>query len=693
MKAISVITTLSILAILLVSSAAAPLASAKSSGGGVTTFSPAAPTFVGSPAAFLTGPTQTSPFTDQAVVTDPPGPQVIPNHDGKGIVAQDIAKDDPPAPGPTIPPTVDCSPISANGGCQSITNNAGGATTQPFAMNAVNSKPFTVEPPDQGLCGGNGYIMETLNQGQVQIFSANTLAPVSSVISLDTVMGLTTLGWSSGGDIMCNYDYANGGHWFITQIVSANSEASGGPFVGCFAGVTDTCYEGIAVSTTNNPMGSYNVYFLNANEVDTDPGVGSLLNDFAKIATTNDAFLLFYDEFQLPSGLFNGAQEFAFTKSAMELGLSTSNPSFNVAYENMGSAPNLYPIPANGAYQPFPLTSDAWYQVIPATSPDPSDYNNANGGTGFMVGTLDFLGAGDNRVAVFDWTQLSTLDSLSCSSCGAIAFGGQLLTGGVTYMDEGANCLDNSGISSFCGLAPQKAGPIPLGDNCNVLPAQTTFPCPEGGIATNGDGATQASYSQGELWSAVSTVVNQQFGGSSELHLGATYWGVSTTGSSFSIAQQGYISPAHEDIEFPSIAAGDGPDVLFSFTLNGNGGPTGADNGGYYPSSAYALLNPGGKIIGHAIYIADLGKAPQDGFTEYMGYTASFGSLSTRPRWGDYGAAIYIPATHGQGTTYFASEYIQYPACSDSAYLSDPTCGGTRAPMANWGSSINSIGT
>ena len=58
---------------------------------------------------------------------------------------------------------------------------------------------------------------------------------MSAVIPLDTLMGLTRKGWSSGGDIMCTYDYDNGGHWFFTEFVSESSEASGGPFAGCFA--------------------------------------------------------------------------------------------------------------------------------------------------------------------------------------------------------------------------------------------------------------------------------------------------------------------------------------------------------------------------------------------------------------------------------------------------------------------------
>lgn len=493
---------------------------------------------------------------------------------------------------------------------------------------------------------------------------------------------------------MCVYDPANGGHFFITEIVSASPESAGGPFGGCFAGVPDTCFEGIAVSVTNNPMGAYYVYFLNANTVNSDVGsnatpdqyglTGVLLNDYAKTALTRDAFLVFYDEFDLYTGALNGAQQFAFDTLAMEQGAS----SINVAYENMGTAPNLSPIPANGVYQPVALPGTDWYQVIPAQTTDPTQYDNSNGGTGYMVATLDYYGAGDNRTAVFDWTGLGSLNSASCSSCSSIQFGGAIVTSTVTYQDEGGACLASQylSVSTFCGLAPQKTGPTPLGDNCASIGDGETAPCPESGLATNGDGATNAFYSQGTIWTAVSTIVGESFNTGTEYHVGATYWGISTSHmanvATFSLAAQGYVAAVHEDLAFPAMGASGGT-VLMSFTLSGNGGPTGADHGGYYPSSAYLILSSGNSPI----HIAALGQSPQDGFSEYQFYGTSLSYLF-RPRWGDYGQVVFNAAT---GQFFFSSEYIQSPNCSDSAYLNDPSCGGTRAQFANWGTSINSL--
>src|ERR1700722_2605335 len=233
---------------------------------------------------------------------------------------------------PSFPvPSVSCQPLGR--GCDRISTSKGGATSV-NGLNAVDSASLAtnpngdIEPPDQGLCAGNGSVVETNNIGEILVFNT-ALKRQSAPIPLDTIMGLTKLGFSSGGDPSCVYDSANGGHWFFTQIVSASSEANGGAFTGCFAGVANACSEGIAVSDGNNPFGPYHVYFSHADYNPAEPGYPSLLNDFAKISVTRDAFLMFYDEFPLlpgtlpggGGGIFNGAQEFAFNKSALERGL------------------------------------------------------------------------------------------------------------------------------------------------------------------------------------------------------------------------------------------------------------------------------------------------------------------------------------------------------------------------------------
>ena len=692
-----------------------------------TTYGPFSPTFVG-PAAtgcasgcsLLTGPFTTgstaSPSSSNApanlkAAAGLSGPHAMPAPTGASHAARSRAERSrarasahaAAAPTPVIP-NVRCQPLGD--GCDTISTSAGGATGAK-GLNAVDSGGLStnpngdIEPPDQGFCAGNGDVVQANNIGEILVFNT-ALKRQSAPISLDTIMGLGSRAWSSAGDTSCEYDSSNGGHWFFTEIVSASPEASGGAFTGCFAGVANDCYEGIAVSQGSSPFGPYNVYFLNANYNPKEPGYPSLLNDFAKIGVTRDAFEMFYDEFAIGSapgmggGVFNGAQEFAFDKTALERGRSVTlsggqpNLNFNVARENMGLLATPDGTCAGSA------GVDCWVAAIPAQPADNGQWDNHYDGSGFMMSALDFdsfagiPSAGDDRIAVWDWTGLRNLDSGGCGSCSAVKFGGQLFTGTDPYYDP-----ENNLGNGF--LAPQKAGPIPLGDECGAAGLSTgsspPASCPEGGINTNGDFMTQVSQAQGQLWSGMTTEVNQTFNAGPEIHEGAVYW-VVNTGSfdktrQFTITNQGYVSAAHEDMEFPAMAAegtgGNGKAIMI-FTLNGNGGPTHADHGGFYPSTAYGRLTATSTgLNGSVINIADAGQSPQDGFSEYQGFPGG-----VRPRWGDYGWAIYLPG--GSDRLYFSNEYIQYPNCTGSAFtLTIGTCGGTRDGLANWGTSVNYV--
>ena len=402
---------------------------------------------------------------------------------------------------PSFPvPSVSCQPLGR--GCDRISTSKGGATSV-NGLNAVDSASLAtnpngdIEPPDQGLCAGNGSVVETNNIGEILVFNT-ALKRQSQPIPLDTIMGLTKLGFSSGGDPSCIYDSANGGHWFFTEIVSTSSEANGGAFTGCFAGVANACLEGIAVTDGSNPFGPYHVYFSHADYNPAEPGYPSLLNDFAKISVTRDAFMMFYDEFPLVGslpgiggGFFNGAQELAFRKSALENGLPVQltngqpNPAVTVAIENMGHIPT----PDGTCARDKVLHQGGitcWVAAIPA-QPVAGQFDNSHGGTGFMLGSLDFYGfealatSGDNRIAAWAWTGLSSLNSNGCASCNAsIRFRGQLFSGVNRYYDP--ETVNTGGI-----FAPQKTGPIPLGDECGAAGLSSATSCPEGGLATNGD--------------------------------------------------------------------------------------------------------------------------------------------------------------------------------------------------------------
>ncbi|MGH2885961.1 MAG: hypothetical protein ACRDPA_25250, partial [Solirubrobacteraceae bacterium] len=260
-----------------------------------TTYGPLTPTFVGpvatgcknSGCSLLSGPYKTSSTSPSATTNGPAaqaptrgsGLHPMPAPTTAGLIAQGYVKQSrirahaAPFQTPTIP-TVRCQPLAL--GCDTISNSAAGAVGAK-GLNAVDSAEHTtnessdVEPPDQGLCAGNGSVVETNNIGEILVFNT-ALARTSAQISMDSIMGLTSRAWSSGGDPSCEYDPSNGGHWFYTEIVSASPESTGGAFTGCFAAAANGCYEGIAVSQGSNPLGPYYVYYLNANYDPKEPG-------------------------------------------------------------------------------------------------------------------------------------------------------------------------------------------------------------------------------------------------------------------------------------------------------------------------------------------------------------------------------------------------------------------------------------
>jgi hypothetical protein len=310
-----------------------------------------------------------------------------------------------------------------------------------------------------------------------------------------------------------------------------------------------------------------------------------------------------------------------------------------------------------------------------------------------MVGSLDFYGftplatSGDNRIDAWAWTGLSALNSSGCSTCLAnIRFQGELFSNVDSYYDP--ETVNFGGI-----FAPQKAGLIPLGDQCGAAGLSPFASCPEGGLATNGDNLTQVSQAGGQLWASTSTQIAQTYtGANAEIHMGAVYWVLGTksfdSGGNMTLTSQGYVSPMHEDLSMPAMAAttNAATKAIMLFTLTGNGGPTGADHGGFFPSTAFGrLTSTSGGLLSSTVNIAALGQSPQDGFSEYQGFPGA-----TRPRWGDYSWGLFVPDT---GRIYFANEYIQYPNCTPASgfTLDNATCGGTRNGLSNWGTSVNYV--
>ena len=540
-----------------------------------------------------------------------------------------------------------------------IVNSAGGAShakgVDAFDNYQVNGVDY--EPPDQGLCVGNGYVIDVVNT-VLRVYTTSFVT-LSSAISPNTIDGVPLSAFTS--DPRCLYDQDTG-HWFLTQLYI--------DFTGLGQG-----YEYIAVSATSKPWGVWNVYALNVTDSfvrrgsypgqSNDPGC-PCFGDQPLLGASRDALAVSTNEFSIFGPNFNGAQVYLLDKQALAQGQDL------VSYVHLNalgiSTPDGRCLASGGVF--------CWYSVNPAGSPAPSQYDNSNSGTEYAMSSLDFQGTGDNRLAVWAFTNLQSLHT----SSPAVSFSVKVAGGLERYYDP----VDSSG-NAF--LSPQKAGPIPLGvtvysHNPGAPTYGCTGKCPEGLIQSNGVGMfDDVVYAQGALWGAIDTEVTEQ-PGSATTYAGVAYWVVNALDGSYSLASQGYVTAKGEDIVFPSIGVGPSGVGVMAFSL------TGTD---YYPSSAYGIITKtSGGLVGNVMFVSDSGMSPYDSLTEYQcisGNCAGTG-LSYTPRFGDYSWAVW-----SGGKVYFASEYIEYKNCALSQYLLDPTCGSTRGPAANWGTSLNSIAT
>ena len=553
-------------------------------------------------------------------------------------------------------------------------SGSGGATSAK-GLNAYDSGqsnyiagfgPLDVEPPDQGLCVGNGYAMDTVNLA-IQVYDSSTFQNVSDVTSLAALVGFPVdqqfgVNATAGGgyilsDPRCMYDTGTG-HWFISFLYLGGNDtfSSGGNFP---LGSNTYGAEFVLASTGTSPLGSYNIYWINvtADSLATNcpcfgdqPLLGADANTL--IISTNE-----YSVFAA-TNYFNGAQVYLFDKNAMAAGAS----SLNYVHFNIGLTVN----PPDGGGIGCAASGGlyCYYSVDPAVSPTTGSYDTSNSGTAWAMSSLDFTGAGDNRIAVWSFS-----DTSSISSTPAIVLSHTLYTNLESYVNFGL-------------LVPQAPGPIPDGrllmSNTGPGGAGCVGACHVGKLASNGDGMWDTvTYAQGALWGAVNTIVNQGKSLSPQ-HMGVAFWVFNAAGTSISLATQGYISAPGAQLLFPSIGVGPSGNALVAFTITGSS---------MYPSSGYAWINKTSTgPIGGTVYVSAAGQAPQDGFSEYqlIQYSGSY-----RPRWGDYTWAIW-----SGGKVYFSTEYIQSPNCGNAAFLSSGgTCGGTRDPFANWGTSLNSVST
>jgi hypothetical protein len=513
---------------------------------------------------------------------------------------------------------------------------------------ANNGNQFSIVPPDQGLCVGNGFVFETLNDVlQVYDTSGRALSPPTDLNSfygyppiIDRVNGIFG---PEPTDPSCLFDAATN-RWFHVVLTLEVDPEDGA--------LTGANHLDLAVSKTGNPLDGFNIYQLPVQD-DGTQGTPShvgcpCIGDYPHMGADKFGFYLTTNEYPLTDsgGVFgngyNGSQIYAFSKAALAAGAASVNVTqFESPTLNDGTPS---------------------FTVWPAQS-NPAEFVTRQNGTEYFLQstaaeeTLNEEGM-SNRLGFWKLTNTRSLDSASpAPDLTSVIIGSE--TYGVPPRSE------------------QKGGSVPLRDclitpSCatQVLGAPDPFPEVEGPLDSNDTRMQQTWFAGGKLYGALDTIARVN----GDLKAATAWFAVDPRTPR--VVNQGYVAVANNNVNYPAIGVlkGSGKGVM-AFTLVG---------GNHFPSAAYVTLS-GGKVTGD-VHVAGKGKGPDDSFCDYVAFNcAGTDPPSIRPRWGDYGAAVPVG-----DSVWIASEWTGQ-TCTFARYLNDMTCGQTRTALANWSTRISLV--
>jgi hypothetical protein len=569
---------------------------------------------------------------------------------------------------------------------------------------ARGGNQFTVEPPDQGLCVGNGYVLEAVNDVlNVYNSAGQSLLPdntatnivngfptdVSHAVDLNSFYGYAPAVNRATGvraqfvtDPSCLYDAAT--QRFFVAVLTLETQPNG-----AFTGKN---HIDIAVSETSDATGGWNIYRLPVQDDGTDgtpdhgcalnndgTGHGPCLGDYPHIGADANGFYVTTNEYAFfPNFVYIGAQIYAFSKAALASGAaSVAVTQFNTAHSGVGGHPG--------------------FTVWPAQSPS-NQFNTDNGGTEYFMssdaadeaqcdsGTVCNPGTGTSTdLLVWTFTNTSSLNSgspalnltnkvLAVGQYGIPPKQQQPGSGTAPGADvPQGHCINDTTTATIAGLGCWRLlfAAEPAHDEVISTPD------------SNDTRMQQVMYANGKLWGALDTALTL---GSSN-RAGIEWFVVNPNAAN--IVKQGYLGASGYDFTYPAIGVTASGRGVMAFTATGNV---------LNPSAAFAPID---AIVGVGpwnVVNGGEGQAVDDGFTSYKAQVGN----PPRTRWGDYGAA----AVDGS-SIWIASEYIAH-ACNYATWggrffgattgdnklgtcAASPGAAGTRAALGNWSTRISNL--
>ena len=567
---------------------------------------------------------------------------------------------------------------------------------------ARGGNQFTVEPPDQALCVGNGYVVEAVNDvlnvfnssGQ-SVLPDNTATNIVSrfprnvnhAVDLNSFYGYApAINRTTGAraqfvtDPSCYFDAAT--QRFFLVVLTLETRPNGS--------FTLVNHLDVAVSQSANPTEPWNIYKVDVTNDGTNTGgvnPGPYLGDYPHIGADANGFYITTNAYPWLFNGFAGAQIYAFSKAQLAAG------SANVTMVHLDTS-GAVNVPSNGGSS----STQPGFTVWPAQSPGTGSFNANNGGTEFFMSsnaadeaTHPVAGTGGNYVSkqIVVWT-LSNTASLNSASP-AIDLSNKVLSVG-TYAIPPKQQQPGSGTPATTAT-PQgncindTTTPLIIGQTgcwhflIGREPAHNeVISRPD----SNDTRMQQVMYANGRLWGALDTALNPDGG---PQRAGIAWYIVKP--DSGKLLSQGYLGATGYDFTYPAIGVTASGRGVMAFTATGNN---------LNPSAAFAPIDAVGGVGSWNVVNGGQGAAPADGFSSYKSEVGD----PPRTRWGDYGAA----AVDGN-SVWIASEYIAH-ACPYSGWGGPffaggtgdnllGTCGGAshgpgaRTALGNWSTRISEL--
>jgi hypothetical protein len=563
---------------------------------------------------------------------------------------------------------------------------------------------FSVEPPDQGMCVGNGYVVEAVND-VMNVFNAATGASalpdntatnvvsgfprdVNHAVDLNSFYGYgPAINRTTGiraefvTDPTCLYDAATQRFFLVVLTLEVV------PTTGAFTTVN---HLDLAVSQTSNPTGLWNVYKIDVTNDGTNTGganPGPYLGDYPHIGADANGIYLTTNAYPWCCNGFSGAQIYALSKAQLAAGASSVTMQ-HIDTSGMVNAPS-----EAGATQPG-------FTLWPAQSPG-TQFNGDNLGTEFFLSS----NAADeaqkpvsgspgtrtsNQLIVWSLTNTASLNTSSPS----LNLTNEILEVGQYGVpprqhQPGAGAAPTTDVpQGFC-LNDETTSTV-AGVGCYRLLVSTavhnaTKPEVVQSPDSNDTRMQQVMWANGKLWGALDTALNPDSG---PQRAGIAWYIVNPNAGK--IVKQGYLGAAGYDFTYPAIGVTTSGRGVMAFTATGDS---------LNPSAGYAPIDANVGVGAWNVVPGGEGAAADDGFS---GYKAQRFPNPIRSRWGDYGAA----AVDGN-SVWIASEYIAH-TCAYTDWGGPfftggtgdnllGTCGGaghgpgSRTALANWSTRISKL--